>query len=286
MIMKNSRLTKSTRSIPVHLLAWLLFIALGSGIASSISLGNHKIQQSYPAVQIQAHEFLTPAPKTLLRAVYPYSVIPGGVRNIAELRNAIANDPIVSAHYGEFQLASLHVVRLDRARLLHVSYRIGDRIYWTKHRMSLAKGETVITDGVRMARTRCGNLAAEVIPNTSQPSTLFTEPTAEALDTPVNSAGSDIPTETLPLESVLTSPADSLALAVESSQSSGGDTTGASGSGIPISPPATPPGTPPSTPIPVAPVSEPGTLIQLSIGLIAIGLLRKFAASVSTSNPV
>jgi PEP-CTERM motif len=286
MIIKNLRLKKSNRSIPVQLLAWLLLMALGTGIASSLLLRNHKIQQSHATVDIQSPAFLSPAaPKTLLRAVYPYSVIPGGVRNIAELRNAIANDPIVSTHYRDFQLTNLRVVRLDRPRLLHVSYRIGDRIYWTKRRMKFAKGETVITDGVRMARTRCGNLAADIVPDTDQPLTLFTEPTAEALDTPVNSSGAEIPTEALPLESLLISPADSLALAVESSPSSGGATTGASGPGGSTGSPGTPGGTRPSGPAGVVPVPEPGTLLQLTLGLIAIGLLRKFAAPVSTINP-
>jgi hypothetical protein len=285
MIMKNSSLKKSTRSIPVHLLAWLLLIAFGIGFASFALLHNHKVPPSHPIAEIQSPEFLSPAPKTLLRAVYPYSVIPGGVRNIAELRNAIANDPIVSAHYGEFQLASLRVVRLDRARSLHVSYRIGGRIYWTKRRMNLPKGETVITDGVRMARTRCGNLAADVIPNSTQPLTLSIEPTAEALDTPADSLGANIPTENFPLESLLTSPVNPFALAIESSESSTGATTGASSSAILISPPGTPPGTRPSTPVPVVPVPEPGILIQLSIGLVATVLLRKFAAPVSTLNP-
>jgi hypothetical protein len=128
---------------------------------------------------------------------------------------------------------------------------------------------------VLLARTRCGNLAAEVIPDTNQPSTLSTEPTAEALDTPVNSAVPVIPTETFPLESLLTPPGDSVALAIEGSQSSGGITTGPSGGGTSIISPGTPTGTQPSTPVPVVQVPEPGLLIQLSVGLIAIALLRK-----------
>jgi hypothetical protein len=283
MKMTISRLKQSTRPIPVHLLALLLFTALAGGLVVSPLLGNHKIQQSHQIADFQSPEFLSPAPNKLLRAVYPYSVIPGGVSSVAELKDAMAHDPVVASHYSGFQIANSHVVRLDRARLLHVSYRIGGHIYWTKRRMNLAKGETVITDGVLMARTRCGNLAADVIPDTSQP---FTEPTEEALDTPVNSAAPVIPTETLPLESLLTPPVDSPALAVEISPSSGGVTTGASGSGGSMSPPGTPPGTPPSTTVPVMPVPEPGTIIQLSAGVIAIGLLRKFTVLPSKINSV
>ena len=47
--------------------------------------------------------------------------------------------------------------------------------------MKLPKGETVITDGVRTARTRCGNMLAEMIPSPGSP----LEPTPGELDTPV-----------------------------------------------------------------------------------------------------
>jgi hypothetical protein len=275
MIMRNSNPKKSRLPITVHLLAWLSFIALAGGVVESPLFSHHKIQQSHPTSDFQSLRFLSPAPNTLLGTVYPYSVIPGGVRNVAELRDAIAHDPVVAAHYGDFRLSNSHVIQLDRARLLHVSYRIGGHIYWTKRRMNLAKGETIITDGVRMARTRCGNLAADVIPDTTQPPALSAEPTAESLDTPVNFAAPAIPAETFPLDSLLTSPEDSVALAIEGSQDSGGVTTGVSGSGGSIIFPGTPTGTRPSAPAVIVAIPEPGFLIQLSAGLIAIGLLRK-----------
>ena len=95
------------------------------------------------------------------RAIYPYSVIPGGVENASELRNSVAHDPVVAEHYGDFDVARARVVRLDQDRLLYVSYRLGNRVFWSKNRLTLLKGETVITDGANMARTRCGNRLAE-----------------------------------------------------------------------------------------------------------------------------
>lgn len=95
------------------------------------------------------------------RAVYPYSVIPGGVESASELRNSVAHDPVVAEHYGDFDIARARVVRLDQDRLLYVSYRLGNRVFWSKNRLTLPKGETVITDGANMARTRCGNRLAE-----------------------------------------------------------------------------------------------------------------------------
>lgn len=91
------------------------------------------------------------------RPVYPYSIIPGGIRSVEELKIAIVRDPVVKAHYRDFNLRKAHMVRLTKDRAVHVSYRRGDKIYWTKRKLKIYKGETVITDGEHMSRTRCAN---------------------------------------------------------------------------------------------------------------------------------
>jgi hypothetical protein len=91
------------------------------------------------------------------RTLFPYSVIPGGVENAQELRNALEHDPIAAAHYAGFDLSQTHVVRLASDQQMYVSYRLNNRIYWTRKTLKLLKGETVITDGKNVARTRCGN---------------------------------------------------------------------------------------------------------------------------------
>jgi hypothetical protein len=93
--------------------------------------------------------------------VYPYSVIPGGVQSAADLKNSLSNDSVVAKHYEDFEVEKTRVVRLNQDRLLYVSYRLGNRVYWTKKALLLPKGEAVITDGEHMARTRCGNRLSE-----------------------------------------------------------------------------------------------------------------------------
>jgi hypothetical protein len=113
------------------------------------------------------------------RAVFPYSVVPGGVDSVDELRSAIAGDPIVAHHYSGFDLSKARVERLAAPRFAHVSYRLGARVYWTRRPLVLPAGERVITDGKMIARTRCGNqVAAE--PGITSPA----EPNASILDTP------------------------------------------------------------------------------------------------------
>jgi len=116
------------------------------------------------------------------RPVYPYSIIPGGIRSVKELKNAMAHDPLVKAHYQGFDLANARIVRLNKDRAVHVSYRRGGGIYWTKKKITLFKGETLITDGKNTSRTRCGNRISDppVAPSSPDepPPALFDEPVA------------------------------------------------------------------------------------------------------------
>src|SRR5258708_28355146 len=43
---------------------------------------------------------------------------------------------------------------------MYVAYRKGDKIYWTRKKIALHPGETLISDGKIVARTRCGNRVA------------------------------------------------------------------------------------------------------------------------------
>jgi hypothetical protein len=96
-----------------------------------------------------------------LRPNYPYSVIAGGAYSPAELRYANQADAIVRAHYATFDLKLAHVVQVTDDRFQYASYRIKDRIYWTRKKLLVRKGEYLLTDGVAFARTRCGNRLSE-----------------------------------------------------------------------------------------------------------------------------
>ena len=93
--------------------------------------------------------------------VYGNSVIPGGVQGSSELTAVLARDNITRAHFADFDTANAYVVHAPSARRVHVSYRMGNAIYWTKNKVQIAKGETLLTDGKTFVRTRCGNRIAE-----------------------------------------------------------------------------------------------------------------------------
>lgn len=240
------------------------------------------------------------------RSLFPYSVIPGGAHSALDLRNAVRNDPVVAAHYEDFDVTKAHIASLEQDRLVYVSYRIADHVFWTSKKLMLPKGETVITDGTHEARTRCGNRISETpagpiskeepsaemlgkIPEGDRRSTTGPDP-----ERTVNQPLSLPRTFAELLPESLSPPSDLSALATSipgtsadfqrlpgfffpgivggptsgslSSSKSSGSTSGDPGNPI-IGPVAS---GPPSTPlIPVA-TPEPSSLLLLSGGLVAV----------------
>jgi PEP-CTERM motif len=94
------------------------------------------------------------------RKVYPYSVIAGGARTRQELTDAMSRDAVVASHYRSVSTEAVRSEQVKEDRLAYMSYRIGDKIYWTKNKIRLNRGETILTDGVTQIRARCGNCIA------------------------------------------------------------------------------------------------------------------------------
>lgn len=117
------------------------------------------------------------------RPIYPYSVISGGVHSVDELRIAMRFDPVVAAHFADFDLSRTRVERVTARRAVYVSYRSGSRVSWTSRHVALQPGETILTDGQNQARTRCGNRIQEVAPAEISKE----EPAPEVFDVPLPS---------------------------------------------------------------------------------------------------
>jgi hypothetical protein len=204
------------------------------------------------------------------RRIYPYSVISGGVDSPQELRKAIANDPEVARLYADFDLSDARIERLTNDREVYVAYRYNNRIYWTKKRLLLRAGETVITDGKEIGRTRCGNRVSanpmQPIRQDEPPNAAANAPIAEVAS--VGSNSSILPA--LPMESLDIDPrGNGLALLPQAA--------------VPISPnpplffPPFPGGAssfPSVTPPPPVPTPEPGALSLLAMGIVAVGAMQ------------
>ena len=236
--------------------------------------------------------------------VYAYSVIPGGVRSGKELKEALSRDAVAATHYAGFDVRAAKAMRLNRSRQAYVSYRLGNHIYWTRNKVTLHAGETILTDGRHLVRGRCGNRISEV---RTGPTT-DGEPPEPALNAPVlppaMAETSDLP----PPPPIWTEAPTPLLLAMNPATgptSSGGIFVppfpivpccgGSSGLHTPTpNPPPSPqpptpvipqppsgptPNPPPVPPPPVVPTPEPPILELLLIGLVGAMLLVKLRRS-------
>jgi hypothetical protein len=112
------------------------------------------------------------------RPLYPYSVVDGGVQSVKELRQACDRDALVAGHYAGLDWKQAKVIEVKSPLKGFVSYRRDNKIYWTKKQHMVAAGEKVITDGVLLSRSRCGNQIAMTL----QKPTSTTEPSEEELN--------------------------------------------------------------------------------------------------------
>ncbi len=113
--------------------------------------------------------------------VYPYSVVPGGVKDPNDLRHAAASDYVVRRHFSHFDFQNARLIRNAEAREVYLSYRIRDTVFWTRKKIRLLPGELLLTDGNITARARCGNQ----ISDTAKPEISEEEPEEDVMDQPV-----------------------------------------------------------------------------------------------------
>ncbi len=187
------------------------------------------------------------------RVVYPYSVVPGGVVNPDELKRVMEYDPVVSRLFHGFDYRHAQLVKVAEKQAMYVSYRIGDRVYWTRRKVSLHPGETLITDGTIVARTRCGNRLASVPLDTGSP----LEPSPDELE------------GTIPLRDPVPSPPALTTLNSPPAKAPPAVTAAAKHKGWWFIPPPiyVPSG---SSGGPLAVTPEPGSILLISSGLAAV----------------
>lgn len=98
--------------------------------------------------------------------VYSNSIIPGGATpiEVLALRFGRNPNPIVVEAFKDFG-DELGYVALDHDMHVHVAYRQGNRVVYTKGLKLIPKGELLITDTAgHLARARCGNVLKVFVP--------------------------------------------------------------------------------------------------------------------------
>ena len=168
---------------------FVLILCVSLAVATALRFAAYRREKNLSISRL-AHVSKPQTPARSPRKIYPYSVIPGGAYSSDELALARRVDRVVAAHYSDFETADVAVRALPQDTYLYVSYRKGDRVYWTANKRRIPKGETVLSDGKHMARTRCGNRlsAAPQFPIAAGP-----QPTEAALNAPELPAGIELP---------------------------------------------------------------------------------------------
>ena len=183
--MKN----KATRWLSALLIGASALLVLIIMMVSGLKRDPAKGSPTPISVQ-KAPASLIAAPSSQANAapVYRHSVIPGGVRQASALTSALAHDQYARAHFSNFNAARAYIVHAKAPRMVHVSYRMGEKIYWTKKKVRLPAGEALLTDGKSFVRARCGNRISDA----AQANVSDKEPAPEALDTVIAPPGPEL----------------------------------------------------------------------------------------------
>jgi hypothetical protein len=204
------------------------------------------------------------------RPIFPYSIVPGGVRDARELQSVAFHDPVVAQHYSDFRIAAARTVRLEKPLEMYVSYRRNNNVYWTRNRMVIPAGETLLSDGENLARVRCGNRLSAIA---AKPVSV-SEPTKEELSTP-----NFIPAllaEFLPGDGdgfFPGAPASALPALPPGSTTAAGANTPPQAVFPPLLPPGVQPNSPNTPVLPPVSTPEPGTFTFLFAGIAMIAVL-------------
>jgi len=149
---------RSAIIILIVLVAASVISALPAQAATPINSPTRPASSRIPALNFRA-----------ARPIFPYSIIPGGVRSGKELEDSIAADPVAAKHYAGISPHGLMVQRLKRDIEVFSSYRLGNNVYWTNHTIHVRAGELVLTDGANLIRARCGNRLVRIPPGPPSP---------------------------------------------------------------------------------------------------------------------
>jgi len=279
---------KISGAVVFRSLAFLALVIVCVAVVRWISDAGHSYARNADTPSLSFSTLVGPRPDAISshnrRLVYPYSIVPGGVKSAAELREAAAHDPVVAGHYAGFDYSRARVIEVSTPRLVYLSYRRKDKVYWTRKQASLHPGEKLLTDGRIAARTRCANQVS-VLPKAE---TSEEEPTIAELERP-DAVASGIEEFTNPNSTLAeVDPGTRGAPGAPGSPSTGYAPPGAS-TPMPVAGPGGGTTKPPSTgggggcignncnpPPPPVPVPEPGTLLLVASGAAVVFARYRF----------
>ena len=79
------------------------------------------------------------------------------IHSISDFRKTVASDPVLKAHFADFNWDNARMGKLEKSIRAYVDYRKNDTIFRKKTPIVLPAGDEYITDGNMTVRTNCCN---------------------------------------------------------------------------------------------------------------------------------
>jgi len=121
------------------------------------------------------------------------------VHSVDDFRKTVAEDPVLKAHFANFNWGNVQMGKLEKKTPAYVHYRKNDTIFRKKTPITLPAGDGYITDGTTTVRTMCCNSYSAAPPAYGGPE-LEAEPSAGPQ--PLNVNNYSAPPE--PVEEIIT----------------------------------------------------------------------------------
>lgn len=153
----------------IILIAILLAIAIiGTAIymltkGPSQSKSSSKTSQTNTQNNLAASQPKLPVQDDALDANYEtsgkwYGLCPkNSIHSVEDFRKMVDSDPVLKAHFANFNWANARMGRLDNVTRAYVHYRKGNAIFQKKTPIVLPAGDGYVTDGEMLVRTNCCN---------------------------------------------------------------------------------------------------------------------------------
>jgi hypothetical protein len=176
--------TAFAKGMGVVVLVLLTVVATGLLVRSVLSHKVATVSQAPPTIKVAMAEIQEPdSANSEISGKYYGLCKKNSIHSVEDFRKTVQNDPVLSAHFSEFNWESAKLGKQDKDVWTFVSYRKDDVIRRTSKPVRLPKGDGYISDGLRKVRTFCCN-DYEIAPPPVQVSLASPEGPVERVDGP------------------------------------------------------------------------------------------------------
>ena len=174
--MRSFRKSKHINYKKRFVIAIMVLLITGLGIRVFLTLNNSKYVPKEEVITVQIVE--PENADSEISGQYYGLCAKNTVHTVEDFYKTVKKDPILTAHFSDFDWSIAKIGKQDEEIWTFVSYRKDAIIKRTSKPVKLPKGDLYITDGSRIVRTYCCNdyiaapaprIVAIVVPNTIEP---------------------------------------------------------------------------------------------------------------------